>query len=498
MPAGIQGGSNANDRSNGGEQGEPLLTGAMVVSPDGKYVVAQRNQTTVLVNLQSKTAHEMPVTIERFAFSKVSERGFAVLADHTHVVAYDLKTEAELWHATPSFQSATGATLEKLTDDGKYLILGDRDRLLLFDAQFGTFRGTVAVGSTPTELSFVPQTSTALVLGTTHFSDHKPQTDLVEVDLESLSSRTSTIPNCSAPIVVNPAGTRAFVSPTFCDEGTSNSTGSQWTNPDPVSVIDVSPESVTFVKNLPGFGPVAMDDSASRVVAYLDVERMDASMFADASKVPVATGPRYHILTIDPVTLDYDLAPIGDLLPRFVLAKDGHTLLVDATVQLIRGEARVQATIDSSGKFTVDAKLFGSISSQFGVFDTLTQSYQAITGASASLDRFVQLGDAKTVFTLKMTDDGLGGDLYRIDIDSKSATSIGTSLRDIGLLADAKTLVLRERLPAVQVQTAAGSDWYRRERFCLSADGFICQAAVDFQDSVPFQSGPQCTSYHDC
>jgi len=59
-------------------------------------------------------------------------------------------------------------------------------------------------------------------------------------------------------------------------------------------------------------------------------------------------------------------------------------------------------------------------------------------------------------------------------------------------------LVLRERLPAAQVQTAAGSDWYRRERFCLSADGLICQVAIDFQDRVPFQSGPQCTSYHDC
>jgi len=498
MPAGIQGGSNANDRSNGGDQGETLLTGAMIVSPDGKYIIAQRNQTSVLVNLPGKTARELPTQIDRFVFAKASDQGFAVLSDHVTVVAYDLKTQAELWRAAPSFESSAGATLERLTDDDTLLILGDQDRLLLFDAQSGRPSGIVAIGSVPTELSFVPGTSTALVLGTTRWGDHQPQTDLVETNLVSQASKNAVIPNCSAPIVINPEGTRAFVSPTFCSEGTSSSSGAQWTNPDPVSVVDVTPDTPTFVKNLPGFGPVAIDSAGSRVIAYLDVERMDASMFDDKSKVPSATSPRYHILTIDPVTLDYDLAPVGDLLPRFVLTKDGHTLLVDATVQLIRGEAKLQATIDSSGKFTVDVKLFGSISSQLGLFDTLTQQFQSISGSAASLDRFVQLADAATVYTLKMTSDGLGGDLYRIDMGLKSATSLGTSLRDIGLLADGKTLVLRERLPAVQVQTSAGSDWYRRERFCLSLDGSACQVSIDFQDSVPFQSGPTCTSYHDC
>jgi hypothetical protein len=497
MPANIQGGSNANDRSNGGTQGETLLTGAMIVSPDGKYIVAQRNQTSVLVNVGNRTAHELPTQIDRFVFAKAGERGFAVLSDHVTVVAYDLKTEAELWRSQPSFEAATGVTLEKLSDDDGILILGDQDRLLLLNAQSGKAAGSVTVGSVPTELSLVPGTKDALVLGSTRWSDHKPQTDFVEVNLETQVSNTIVIPNCSAPIVVNPGATRAFVSPTFCEEGTS-SNASQWTNPDPVSVVDLLPDSPTFVKNLPGFGPVAMDSQGQRVVAYLDIERMDASMFDDKAKVPSLTGPRYHILTIDPVTLTYDLAPVGDVLPRFVLAKDGHTLIVDATVQLIRGEAKVQATIDTNGNFTADIKLFGSISSLLGQFDTLTQQYQSLSGAAASLDRFVQLGDAINVYTLKMTADGLGGDLYHIDLSAKAATSLGLSLRDIGLLADAKTLVLRERLPAVQVKTGSNSDWYRRERFCFSLDGVNCQWSVDFQDSVPFQSGPTCTSYHDC
>jgi hypothetical protein len=221
-------------------------------------------------------------------------------------------------------------------------------------------------------------------------------------------------------------------------------------------------------------------------------------MFKDQTKVPSSTGPRYYIMVIDPATLDYTLSPIGDLLPRFVLSKDGHNLIVDATVQQIRGEAKVTATIDSSGKFTVDVKLFGSINSQLGVFDALTSQYQPLSGDAARLDRLVQMGDANNVYTLKMTADGLGGDLYRIDLAAKAATSLGINLRDIGLLADGKTLVLRERLPAVQVKTSAGSDWYRRERFCFSLYGLTGESSIDFQDSIPFQSGPTCTSYHDC
>jgi hypothetical protein len=108
------------------------------------------------------------------------------------------------------------------------------------------------------------------------------------------------------------------------------------------------------------------------------------------------------------------------------------------------------------------------------------------------------MADGVHVYTLKMTPDGLGGDLYRIDLDAQASVSLGKSLRDIGLLADGKTLVLRERLPAVQVQTSTGFDWYRHEKYCFSLDGVTCMDEIEFQDSKPFQSGTACTDYHDC
>jgi hypothetical protein len=102
------------------------------------------------------------------------------------------------------------------------------------------------------------------------------------------------------------------------------------------------------------------------------------------------------------------------------------------------------------------------------------------------------------VFTLADRSDGMGGDLYRIDVPARTTASLNRSLRDIGLLPDGATLLLRERLPAVKVQTGNRIDWYRRERYWLSVDGINATWSLDYQDAKPFQSGPQCTSYHDC
>jgi hypothetical protein len=498
MRTAVEGGSNANDRSNGGEQGEELLTGAMIISPDGKFVIAQRNQTSVLLDVDQKSARELSEQVDRFVFSKAGGRGIAVLHGGTTIASYDLATASELWRATPPFRSTTGATLAKLSDDDQVLLLGDADRLFAFDASRGELRGTVDIGSVPTELSFVPRGSHALVAGSTRWANHQPTTDLVDVDLATLSSTRVAVPNCTAPIVVLPDASRALVSPTFCDEGQTPSPSSGWTNPDPVSVIDLASSGPRFVKNLPGFGPVALEPMGTRAVAYLDVQRMDESMFDDKNQIPSRSGARYHIMTLDPASLGFELSPVGDVLPRFAMAKSGRALLVDATVQQIRGEAKVRATLDTSGRLKVDVQVFGTNRSLFGSFDLATRAYAPFGGPAASLDRFVQMGDATRIFTLKATADGMGGDLYRIDLDTKTATSLGTSLRDIGLFADAKTMLLRERLPAVSQQTQSGTSWFRRERYCFSLDGITCFASVEFQDSKPFQTGPTCTSYHDC
>src|SRR5438445_13842618 len=102
-PVAPQGGSNGNDRSTGGEQGEALLTGAMVSSPDGKFALMQRNQTSVLLDVDARVARELPEQIERFVFAKSGGRGIALLPNRGGVVMYELATRSEIWRTMPAF-----------------------------------------------------------------------------------------------------------------------------------------------------------------------------------------------------------------------------------------------------------------------------------------------------------------------------------------------------------------------------------------------------------
>jgi len=489
----LEGGSNDNDRTDGGTQGEVLLTGAMVVSPDGKYALMQRNQTSVLVDIPGRTAVALAAQVDRWVFAKAAPAAVAVVGDDT-VVSYALPAATERWR----LPAGDKITMLRLSDDDATVAVASGAVLSLVDANTGARRADVTTDGTATELSFAAARGTAIATGTTRWPDHKPATQLLEVDLSTGATRETTIPNCAAPIAVMPDASRAFISPTFCEEGGEYTPQAGWTNPDPVSVVDLSSEGPRFRVNLPGFGPVALDEKGTRAVAYLDTQRMIPSMFDDPAKVPPASGPRYHIMRIDPATLAYDLTPIGDLLPRFAMTRDGKALLVDATVERVRGEASLKVNIDSSGKLRVSFKLFGSIDTLFGVFDLENATFTSITGPAASLDRFVQMGDCQRVFTLKNRSDGMGGDLYRIDVQARTTANLSLSLRDIGLLPDGATLLLRERLPAAKVQVGSRIDWYRRERYWLSLDGIKATWTLDYQDPTPFQSGPECKSYHDC
>ncbi len=493
-----QGGANINERTNGGEQGEALLTGAMIVSPDGRFVLAQRNQTTVLLDVEAGKARELPEQVERFVFSKSGEFGLAVLPARAGVVRYDLRTLTPKWRVVPAFKSGGGARLARLSTDEKSLVLGDDDRVLVLDATSGDVRGAVPLGTPATELTFVPGTNRALVVGSTTWRDHAPNTAVVDFDLATLAEKAITVPNCTAPVLVLPDGSRGFLSPTFCEEGRASNATQTWTNPDPVSVIDLAPSGPAFVKNLPGFGPVVSDEGGSRIVAYLDMKRIDESMFDDKAQIPAKSGAQFHIMTIEPRSLAFTLTPVGNVLPRFAMAKSGRQLLVDATVQNVRGEASVKATIDTSGRITVSFSVFGQQDSLFGAFDLDAKKYTPFSGDAARLDRFVQMGDGQRVFSLAASWDGMGGELHRVDLDAHRSTDLGKSLRDLGVLADGKTLVLRERLPALRVDASGGIEWYRREQFCFSLDGVSCLRTVVHQDSVPFQRGPTCAESHDC
>jgi hypothetical protein len=475
---GTQGGANTNDRSNGGDEGEKLLTGAMTISPNGKYILAARADLTILVDVQAEELKELPIKADRWVFSKTRDVAYAMLQNRGGVVAVDLATGEEQWNVKPAFLATEGATLAKVTNDDQTLVVGDYERVFFIDTGDGNIRATAKVGPRPVDLEILPGDKKAVVVGATSWATGKPLTPVSLVDLSTNATSSIEIPNCSSPIAVVPDGSRVMISPTFCMPEASGSDAPQagWTSPDPVSMIDVDSAAGTlkFVKNLPGFGPVAQLGNG-KAVAYLDMKRIDASMFDDQSQIPSASGPQFHLMTIDPRSMKFELSPIGNALPRFAASKDGHSLLVDASVTMTRAEATAKVTFDGTS-IKAEASVFTDASgSLFGVFDTNTKVYTPFSGAKASLDRFVQTSDGSKIFTLE--GELLGdADLYGVDLAARTSIDLGRDLRDIGILPDGKTLVLRIRLDM--------DGRFPREEFCFSVDGNTCQGSVIWVSKV--------------
>ena len=494
-PVAPVGGASANDQSSGGEEGASLLTGAMSVSPYGQYALMQRNNISVLVNLSAKTATKLDGQVQRFIFDKGGLKGYATFQNRS-VAAIDLFTTKRLWSLTPAYKSAAGALRANLSEDGKSLVLADADRILVIDTLRGDVRDAVSLGEAPTFMVMVPGKNRVLIAGSTKWNNHKPETKIYDVDLSTLAVASTVAANCNSTIQIAPDGSRAFMSPTFCEEGKDTKPKEQWTNPDPVSVVDLSSSGPAFLKNLPGFGPAVMDRDGKRLVAYLDMKRIDPLMFDDKSQIPKSGAAQFHLMVIEPKTLAFSLAPIGDALPRFAMTPDGLGLLVDSSVTVARGEVAFKLSLSPTGVEASVAAFGATDGLPVGYFDIIAQRYTAFAGAKSALDRFVQLRDGSAAYTLKLTEDGLGGDLFRLDRKTISASSLNQSLRDIGLLADGKTLLLRIRKPAAYEYDAKAREisFFRAESYCLSSDGVTCTAQIEWRDSDSFARYSGCAT----
>ncbi len=500
-----QGGANVNDRTFGGEPGQELLTGAMSVSPRGGFALLQRNSLSVLFDVAAQKYVELPFRVVRVAWDESADVAVFSRSDGT-VGSYDLRSRTLRWTASPSGT----ISLVRVSQDGTAVIVAAGSQVTVLDGATGAVRGSGWLGSAASAAREVPGKAAVLVVGATTWSEHKPSTPVLRVSLADGSTARADVPNCAAPIEVLPDASRAFLSPTFCDEGVqSTSSADGWTNPDPVSVIDLDPSGLHFVKNLPGFGPVALRSDGSLAVAYLDMKRIDRSMFADPSAIPSATGPEYHLMQIDPKSLAFTLTPIGDALPRFAMTRDGRGLLVDASIKVktrAKASANAAMTIGPdgiSGEVSASASIFDD-PSPFGYFDLGARTFTPFAGVQAGIDRFVQLADGKTVIALEKRKDGLGGVPHKIDLETKSVTALSepsgsSGVRDIGLLPDGKTLLVRVRMPAANVN----GKLYSQEGSYASLD-FSTQiqgSFVLYTDPTSFASvDPEgsCPGGHDC
>jgi len=164
------------------------------------------------------------------------------------------------------------------------------------------------------------------------------------------------VPNCADELVIVPGENKALLSPAWC--GT-----------DPISLIDL--HKAAFIKNLPGFGPIAVSEDGATAVGYT---RKDAM----ADKWGTEQPTEIALIVISLANDSWKLHPWGAALPTFTIAPGGkHLYAFDR--------------IDGHGD---------KAAGKFVQLELATLKERPIIGGAVTMDRFAWSGDGKHLFLL--------------------------------------------------------------------------------------------------
>jgi hypothetical protein len=397
------GGKNEHQRGVGDEPGGVKLgIGDIAVAPQGGYMIFSGADQLAVAWPDSGSVAALPVRAPtRLAFAKTRPAVYVGSLDGgSKLVAIDVEARRRLWASAIDDAAVSRLKLQSSPDD-RFVVAGSSNQLTVFDSATGSAASKHTFATAIIDIEMLPDSRRALVV-----TDHTwpagssvPKSELVVIDLEAGGEVRFTVPNCADDIAVNKTGTRALLAPTRCSK-------------DPVSVIELTPGSERFSRNLPGFGPVAMAPDGATAVAFLDVLNIEGALFDDPTQIPPngLDDPRYHLMIIDTDTLGYDLAAVGDSLPRYAMTPSGQILLVDST-------------------------LFGK---PLRLFDTATRAFRDVDGPSVKLNNFAFSSDSRHAYVLYP-------ELFDIDVPAALVTAIDLPFvpQNLNIAADDRSLYLR-------------------------------------------------------
>jgi DNA-binding beta-propeller fold protein YncE len=436
------GGLNRNERTPGnGENGVPVWVGEIAIDPTGQYLVSSIDGKLIHGDLKDGATRKLSklAGTTRLAFDHAGKTLFAsqvavdvdaklrvragqlvadVKAETGRLVRYDVAHDKELWsrpvNIVVRWSDVVGLDTYpyfELTTDDEQLILTHSDHVEVLAADSGKQRLTTGQLPRPVvDVDLTPDQGALLITLAAEWANDTPHTRVQIRDLATFSLREVEVPNCAAELVITPDGKRALLAPPTC-QPEPEARPEPVHKKDPVSVIDL--EQATFVRNLPGFGPVALAPGGALAVAFMDTESLDPTLFDDPAQIPEEGGPRYRLMLIDTASLSFDTIELGDEVPRYALSPDGQLLLVD------------------SPNFWRDGRI--------RILDTQTKQLYQVAGPNMSLDNYVLTRDSSQVFLLS-------GGLFRISLAERRAFAepITFSPTRINITPDDQQLVLRE------------------------------------------------------
>jgi len=428
-----QGGLNTNERSAGnGDDGVSVGFGEIAIDPTGQYLLSASQGQLVYGDLENGSTRRLRGLsgTHRVAFDHDGRTIFVTRTSVTGdgqldvdlrggegefnvelalgvLARYDTETGKELWQRDVgldfSFENDIYPRLE-VSDDDSRIVLTYRDHVEIVDAESGKLvHKTKAFASEIVDVDLTPDQKRLLITLDHTWQGEKPTTTLVLLELDTFVSIKVKVPNCADEVVITPNGKYALLAPTTCQPAPDVSK-------DPVSVIDL--ENDKFVRNLPGFGPVALAPAGDLGIAFIDMENLDENLFDDKRQIP-NRDVRYHLMLINPETLRFDTVELGDVLPRYAVSPNGKLLLVDSPTLWDDGRIRV--------------------------LDVKERALTKVAGPNLRLDNYVVTRDSSKVFLID-------GGLFRIALEARKAEaeSVTFTPTHLNITPDDKLLVLRE------------------------------------------------------
>lgn len=393
------GGANPNEKRVGDEPGGVKVgLGDIAVAPIGDYVLFKRDAELAVGFIDTGKIESLPVTQPtRLAFSKQRPVVYVGSKAGDQVVAVDVDAQAKVW-STPTREASVGGLRLMSTADDSFVVMAHDFAVDVVSAENGGGKRSFEFERQLVDVVLLSDSKRALAVEAHEFTGDVPETRVTVLNLQTGGRRVVTVPNCSDRIAVSNAGRHALLAPTTCQK-------------DPVSVIDLSEGEEAFVRNLPGFGPVAVSPDGTNAVAFLDRNAIELELFDDPSQAPVDSKQRYHLMLIDTVSLKYEFAPVGDSLPRYAITPDGNVLLVDSP---LGGEA-------------------------LRLFDVTSRTFRSIDGPDLMLQNFTVSSDSAHVYVLSP-------DLIDVDIAQGRATQLfpGFRPKNLNVSADDRKLFLRK------------------------------------------------------
>lgn len=417
--------------------GVSVALGDIAVSPSGKFIVFQQEESLAVGWVESGDVELLPVERpSRVAFSKTRAVIYATTDDGT-LHAVDVESGKTEWTAELELAADASDWMVVASKDDARVAIAGGTQVRVFSAEDGKLVAEHGLETAAVDLEILPDDERLLVVEDEVWTDGVPNAAIDVVILADGAVKRIDVPNCADNIIVPPDGNVALLAPTTCVDPEVGS------GHDPISHIDLEAGKEAFVRNLPGFGPVAMSPDGSTAVGFLDMNAVDASLFDDPELIP-STDTRFHLMIIDTSTMTYDFAAYGESLPRYAPTPDGEILLVDE-----QGEKG--ATL-----FDVATKSFRDVK---GV-----DAFDAVSFASNSQDAYV-LSDLEVHAEGEADFDEAEAEgeiyfdyaLFHLDTASAEAVKLPTTFRprNLNISPDDERLFLRRSRSEICVYSLA-------------------------------------------